>query len=260
MEKKTKIVLIVVCSLLALALITVISILCIRSCVLNSLPESSYLTETIGDFEVLMFDDGCQIKGTTEEGNGKKYLVIPESLNGVPVESLGYRTMVNIFTFNVITPPEIESEALEKVYFESSIEVAESSFVDCPNLKKIMTFDTELSTKNGDIYLPRAVYEQKYGDTYQSGKYRANVSFMYNYEDAKNEGYYRIDDCDYGGKIEFVPSDSVREGYTFGGWYKEPECVNAWDFETDVLPEEKKDADEEMIYRETVLYAKWIAR
>jgi uncharacterized repeat protein (TIGR02543 family) len=37
----------------------------------------------------------------------------------------------------------------------------------------------------------------------------------------------------------------TRTGYTFAGWYKEPECINEWDFTNDRLTEN------------TTLYAKW---
>ena len=55
---------------------------------------------------------------------------------------------------------------------------------------------------------------------------------------------------------------NLWEGYTFGGWYKEPECINEWDFGTDVLPEERteinEEGEEEVVYQETKLYAKWL--
>ncbi len=41
------------------------------------------------------------------------------------------------------------------------------------------------------------------------------------------------------------PSDPSRTGYTFGGWYKEATCTNAWNFTTD------------RITRDTTLFAKW---
>lgn len=49
---------------------------------------------------------------------------------------------------------------------------------------------------------------------------------------------------DYGSKID-KPSDPSEAGYTFGGWYKESTCTNAWDFATDV------------VIGETTLFAKW---
>ncbi len=41
------------------------------------------------------------------------------------------------------------------------------------------------------------------------------------------------------------PSTPIAEGYTFGGWYKEAECTNAWNFISDVVTENQ------------TLYAKW---
>jgi uncharacterized repeat protein (TIGR02543 family) len=41
------------------------------------------------------------------------------------------------------------------------------------------------------------------------------------------------------------PTPPVRTGYTFGGWYKEAACTNAWNFSTDAVTVE------------TTLYAKW---
>ncbi|SDB85722.1 InlB B-repeat-containing protein, partial [Williamwhitmania taraxaci] len=42
-----------------------------------------------------------------------------------------------------------------------------------------------------------------------------------------------------------APSNPTRTGYTFGGWYKETACTNAWNFTTD------------KITLNTTLYAKW---
>ena len=47
-----------------------------------------------------------------------------------------------------------------------------------------------------------------------------------------------------GGKAT-APETITRTGYTFGGWYKEQTCENAWVFATDVVTEN------------TTLYAKW---
>ena len=87
---------------------------------------------------------------------------------------------------------------------------------------------------------------------------KANTSYMFNYENSPNDDYFFIRDYEYGEKIENTPYAPIREGYTFDGWYKEPECVNAWDFETDTLPETLYNENNEEVYQETKLYAKWI--
>lgn len=47
-----------------------------------------------------------------------------------------------------------------------------------------------------------------------------------------------------GAKIT-APTAPTRDGYTFGGWYKEAECTTAWNFDTDTVE------------ANTTLYAKW---
>ena len=48
----------------------------------------------------------------------------------------------------------------------------------------------------------------------------------------------------YGGKVT-EPTAPMKTGYTFAGWYKELECTNTWDFNTD------------MVISDVTLYAKW---
>ena len=50
-----------------------------------------------------------------------------------------------------------------------------------------------------------------------------------------------------GSKIS-APSEPSVEGWTFGGWYKEPSCTNAWNFASDVVNETM------------TLYAKWTVK
>ncbi len=47
------------------------------------------------------------------------------------------------------------------------------------------------------------------------------------------------------GELLTAPEAPTAEGYQFEGWFKEPECTNAWDFAADT------------ILSDTILYAKW---
>lgn len=51
---------------------------------------------------------------------------------------------------------------------------------------------------------------------------------------------------DRGGIIELGPLAPTRAGYTFGGWYREQDCINKWDLTSDTVTST------------TQLYAKWI--
>ena len=48
-------------------------------------------------------------------------------------------------------------------------------------------------------------------------------------------------------KINKPEEDPTDYNYTFSGWYKEKDCKNIWDFETDTMPAE-----------DITLYAKWV--
>ena len=87
---------------------------------------------------------------------------------------------------------------------------------------------------------------------------KANVNYHFNYDNAPNEDYFFINDFEWGGLIEDTPYEPIRKGYTFAGWYKEPKCVNAWDFEKDTLPTATYN-EEGYVTNHTVthLYAKW---
>ena len=76
-------------------------------------------------------------------------------------------------------------------------------------------------------------YREYFSEPFQNSRsYIANVSYMYNYAGAENDGYYWVDSYDEA-VITFIPPDPERLGYLFDGWYKEPACITPWNFETD---------------------------
>ncbi len=48
------------------------------------------------------------------------------------------------------------------------------------------------------------------------------------------------------GELLAAPNAPAAEGYTFAEWYREADCINAWNFESDLVTED------------IVLYAKWV--
>ena len=153
------------------------------------------------------------------------------------------------------------SEKLEKVYITSSVHIVSGSFRNSPNLMKVVSMAGAFKIESTQ-FIKTYVSSEEYNNLSSNSLYyyafdKANVSYFNNFETEDNYGYYWIDDWDYGGKIEFIPPEPEREGYTFGGWYKEPECINKWNFETDTLPEQKLDEEGREVYQETRLYANW---
>ena len=103
-----------------------------------------------------------------------------------------------------------------------------------------------------NIYVFSDIYFERYEDNWWNSIFPANVTYYYNFERPDNGGVFWLDVVKQGEKIvDQPPSDPVRDRYTFGGWYTEPECINEWDFSNDVIPQ-----SDEGFY-EFRLYAKW---
>ena len=103
-------------------------------------------------------------------------------------------------------------------------------------------------------------YVNEWEETVEVSFKKLNVSYLFNYEGEPNAGYFFARGFEAGGKIENTPYEPMRDGYTFGGWYKEAECINEWDFDEDKLPEAEYDEEGNVKLVETKLYAKWIKK
>ena len=213
----------------------------------------------VGDFKFYQGEEGADLYITdlTEEGKQKRVLIVPEELDGVPIKGLEDPTVL----WGGAT---WQSEKLENLYLPWNIP-ADNAILDiCHNLHSvfILSYDPDGSalhylTEGLAFYINRYLFEEVYFDSVYGRP--ANVSYYYNDGRTENYGCYWIDNVPYGSVLDVLPpEDPVSEGKTFSGWYKEPECINAWDFETDTTPEEKLDEDGNVIYQETALYAKWV--
>lgn len=208
------------------------------------------------------------IVGLTELGQSQTELILPEKIDDVRIVGFGYERKDNGWYYE--RTGSFTSEKLTRLYvpFNSkgmtwAIDYHQGS---CDNCYIVMWKDFRIGARfKGDIigYNLLAEYLDYYSSasSYISESLLANVSYMYNYEDAEDEGYYWVDSYN-NSLIGFIPPAPEREGYAFGGWYKEPQCENAWDFETDKTGNEivlrstniEKYDVQDIMY----LYAKWI--
>ena len=184
------------------------------------------------------------IAGLTEKGRELEEIAFPTEINGIKVHFLGYEYGLTNY---------MESYNLKKIYISFGMSLSRADlFLSCYELEKVIflsynpPFKRPKDNSLGDvkIYAP-ADSLQKYNYLDYTSIIAANTSYMYNYYNAENGGYYWVDDINEGEMIKTIPTDPVREGYVFGGWYTETECTNQWDFET--LKGEN----------DIILYAKW---
>lgn len=82
------------------------------------------------------------------------------------------------------------------------------------------------------------------------------ATFMYNYNDAPNSGVYATVDMVYKSVVaDHLPVDPTRDGYTFGGWYRDAGCTKAlggWYLDRDMTFYAKWTSNEEPPAKGTV--------
>ena len=202
--------------------------------------------------------------GMTELGTEQTELILPQEIDGVPILGIGYKRKSALTSSGWLG-----SDNLKKLYIPFSLQDWEMQDYKAhfKNAYIIRLYDMEYNFDDAGNIISYPVYKQiinqdiSYSPSNQRKTLLANVSYMYNYEFAENDGYYWVDSYD-NETISFIPPEPERSGYAFGGWYKGPECVNAWDFETDKTGEEIELRSDNFDGYDandiTFLYAKWI--
>ncbi len=183
------------------------------------------------------------IADLTETGKLQETLIIPEYLDGYKVTQLNYKYWIGV-------GGKFESKNLNRIYITTDITSPQAAFHNCPNLERLIIMSEDAYILNGPTRYMTAL-----GGTISPG-ISANVSYMLNFYETDDS--FWADDYDYGEKIKYLPPEPERDGFLFDGWYKESECINKWDFENVTLPESKYDKNNDLIYQETKLYAKWV--
>ena len=150
---------------------------------------------------------------------------------------------------------------IKRCYFPHTIKEVNSDYMHlsgecvlkmfyCGEVTELWGLDD--SGRDMEVYVPAEKYElfkEIQGKYFGGTLLKANVSYHLNYDE---NNYYYIDYYENGEKILYIPPIPQRDGYTFGGWFKEAECINQWNFDTDTVQ-----VSEEI--QEIKLYAQWIA-
>ena len=219
---------------------------------------------THGDFQCYYVEDTIEITDLSRSGKKKKNIIVPNEINGKKVSCLG-ETDYLLGGYK----GGWRSKNLQKLYlnYDNSVGIAyDLVYKDlCPKLGKIIVVNGRegarplTDEKIFYFYSEKVLTEYKEDKYSVLEKYPANVTFYLKYEVKEGEReYHWIDDVEDGEKIEVVPEEPKREGYKFGGWYKEQECINKWDFAKDTVEKVKVDRTNYTEFVENKLYAKWM--
>ena len=247
--------------IISLALSVVMALLatlCFSGCF-----EEELILSTYGDFIITQHNE---VYDLSEEGLQKEYIVVPEKING------DYTNVCWIGNGLVMGQSIHEfqgSKKLKKVYFEVDLETLEIN-EDAKEAYKNRSSDFRRAFVKSDTEKVKVFHVLNKGgglnnflhsskncfnrieSRYHIMNFLANIQFMYNYEEAPNEGNYWIDDLETGETLSYMPKDPTREGYTFGGWYADSECTTPYDFTT---PYVKKDLLEGVFEWKEEVYA-----
>ena len=220
-----------------------------------------------------LYGNSTRILGLSEQGKMKETIIIPEKIAGKDVHDYTFETERWGVEGN------LESENLKQLYIEPYVGVYMADFNCSPNLEKVVfrggvdflngTKSIKGNQRGVKCYLPSwddrwtvdefgCIQECLIESEENVKLYITNVSFLDNFGRDK-DFYYWVDIVNYGEKIENIPEDPESGQFDeFLGWYKEPECINKWDFENDTLPEPIYNEEGKELYQETRLYAKWL--
>lgn len=184
----------------------------------------------------------------------------PEKIKNYTVSKLGFASGLGFggngyfYTFN-----QVDGPIIKRCYFPHTIKEVDFDYMKFASghLKifycgEIVDLEHFNSDDDENIYVPAEKYnsfKEVLSGYFRGSLLKANVSYYLNYDE---NNYYYIDFYGNGEKILYIPPEPQRNGYLFGGWFKEADCVNQWDFNTDTL----QIAEGEQGVK---LYAKWIA-
>lgn len=186
------------------------------------------------------------IIGFTALGNEQTSIDIPREIDGYSVKYIGLYDE----GYSHYNSQKVEcSENLKKLFVFDNIESL--AYVNGKNVE-MMFCSNDFSTERircsfKKIFIPNKLFLEQKNPDHIGGIYGANVMFDYNL-DSNQGNLYRIDNASLNETI-CLPPNPLREGYSFEGWYLEPECINKVDLESYKIENEE----------EHIFYAGWSA-
>lgn len=192
------------------------------------------------------------IIGLTSQGEKKETIFIPDKIDGKKVNligemsGLGFKYSIAYGSWKWCYLPKYLLSC-EVFYFGWEVDIN-------PEIqeKKLLMMDCEelgfLHNTKQYIYVSKDLYD-KYKNEYQDRDLNPLI-VVADLEFISDGEVYLIADYEIGEKIAYMPQPPEKQGYEFDGWYKEPECINKWNFEEDTFALD----DGSTIMK---LYAKW---
>ena len=200
-----------------------------------------YYVKDTEDNRPAISGDYIAIVDLTEEANQKDRIIIPETIEGKPVVSVGMAGFMALYdigagaNYTKLYLPK----TLQRIIVKAREDVAKIFFIEEPN----EMFGANTSIK---FFTTNEIYE-KYNGKEDSFKVEiANIQYV-----LEDEIYFIDDYRESEGSLILEPPVPQKDGYIFEGWYLEREYINKWDFDNDLhIYDESQKA--------TFLYAKWI--
>jgi hypothetical protein len=193
------------------------------------------------------------LMGFTKEGEKKDVIVVPTTIENRKVTTIGYEQP------RVFGSPLYQGSfygSYSKLYIHSQVKsiireyTGHIIYSSKDNYNIYMGGEINTSIKS-TMYFP---FQTLKNNSLDKDLYNVGFSNLVYYLNDGTDNTLFSDDID-GTKVEVIPPTPYNPGYTFTGWYKEPECINLFDFDNEILPKKLYDSEGFVIRSETKLYA-----
>ena len=192
----------------------------------------------------ILFNEEVIITNNIGKAFDADYLVIPDEIDGIPV------TDINSLNSCLYTSNKGYHSFIKKLYVSKN--VAYFDIYDSIDYSKGIKVIFLGATPPKKMNLHECHYISEYVLSNYSERYPniniANISYLYNYENAPNQNVYFVDILEVNEAFSYIPNAPTREGYIFKGWFSDELCTNEVNLDEFVYMEE---------YQSVTFYANW---